>query len=130
MGIFRMAGMSEKPITWMGDSRKRLRELPKDVCRDVGIALHWAQQGRVHSTAKPMKGSLRDVMEIVSDFDGDTFRVMYTTRIGDELYVLHAFQKKSKRGAATPQHEVDLIENRLKAAKQLHAERSGKRDKR
>jgi phage-related protein len=79
---------------------------------------------------KPMKGSLRGVMEIVSDFDGDTFRVMYTTRIGDELYVLHAFQKKSKRGAATPQHEVDLIENRLKAAKQLHAERSVKRDKR
>jgi phage-related protein len=125
-----MAGMSEKPITWMGDSRKRLRELPKDVRQDVGIALHWAQQGRVHPTAKPMKGSLRGVMEIVSDFDGDTFRVMYTTRIGDELYVLHAFQKKSKRGAATPQHEVDLIENRLRDAQQLHTQRSRARNKR
>jgi phage-related protein len=77
-----------------------------------------------------MKGSLREVTEIVSDFDGDTFRAMYTTRIGSEVYVLHAFQKKSKKGAATPQHELDVIESRLKAAKQVHAQRREARDKR
>lgn len=122
--------MSEKPIIWMGSSKKYLRELPKEVRQDIGVALLWAQQGRKHSAAKPMKGGLREVTEIVSDFDGDTFRAMYTTRIGSEVYVLHAFQKKSKKGAATPQHELDVIESRLKAAKQLHAHRSEARDKR
>lgn len=125
-----MAGTTQKPIIWMGSSKKDLREFPKEVRQDIGVALHWAEQGRVHSTAKPMKGSLRDVTEIVSDFDGDTFRAMYTTRIGDEVYVLHAFQKKSKKGIATPQHELDVIEGRLKAARQVHAHRSGGRSKR
>lgn len=125
-----MAGTPQKPIIWMGSSKKDLREFPKEVRQDIGVALHWAEQGRVHSTAKPMKGSLRDVTEIVSDFDGDTFRAMYTTRIGDEVYVLHAFQKKSKKGIATPQHELDVIEGRLKAARQVHAHRSGGRSKR
>jgi phage-related protein len=84
----------------------------------------------MHSAAKPMKGNLRDVTEIVSDHDGDTFRAMYTTRIGDEVYVLHAFRKNSKKGSATPQHELGVIENRLQAARQWHAQRSGGRDKR
>jgi phage-related protein len=122
--------MTEKPITWMGSSQRDLREFPKEVRQDIGVALHWAQQGRVHSAAKPMKGSLRTVMEIVSDFDGDAFRAMYTTRIGDEIYVLHAFQKKSKKGIATPTPELDVIESRLKTARQLHAQRSEARGKR
>jgi phage-related protein len=70
------------------------------------------------------------VIEIVSDHDGDTFRAMYTTRIGDEIYVLHAFQKKSKKGIATPQHELDMIESRLKAARQWHAWKTGEKEKR
>ena len=77
-----------------------------------------------------MKGSLRTVMEIVSDFDGGTFRAMYTTRIGDEIYVLHAFQKKSKKGIATPKPDLDVIESRLKTARQLHAQRGEARGKR
>jgi len=125
-----MAGMSEKPIIWMGSSKKDLREFPKEVRQDIGVALHWVQQGRVHSAAKPMRDSLREVTEIVSDCDGDTFRAMYTTRIGSEVYVLHAFQKKSKKGSTTPRHELDVIESRLKAAKQLHAQWSETRDKR
>jgi len=122
--------MTDKPITWMGSSQRDVREFPKEVRQDIGVALHWAQQGRVHAAAKPMKGSLRTVMEIVSDFDGNTFRAMYTTRIGDDVYVLHAFQKKSKKGMATPQQELDVIESRLKAARRLHAQRSEARDKR
>jgi phage-related protein len=77
-----------------------------------------------------MKGNLREVTEIVSDYDGDAFRAMYTTRIGDEVYVLHTFQKKSKKGIATPQHELDVIESRLKAARQLHAQRASGKQKR
>ena len=125
-----MTELTRKSIIWVGSSKKDLREFPKEVRQDIGIALHWAQQGRVHSAAKPMRGSLREVTEIVSDCDGDTFRAMYTTRIGSEVYVLHAFQKKSKKGSTTPRHELDVIESRLKAAKQLHAQWSETRDKR
>lgn len=116
-----MADEARKPIVWMGSSQKDLREFPADVRRDIGTALYWAETGRIHSTAKRMKGALRDVTEIVSDHDGDTYRAMYSTRIGDSVYVLHAFQKKSKRGTATPQHELEVIENRLRAARR-HAE--------
>lgn len=119
-----------KPITWMGSSKKDLRAFPQEVRREVGTALFWAEHGQLHPAAKPMKGNLREVTEIVSDYEGDTFRAMYTTRIGDEVYVLHAFQKKSKKGVATPQHELDVIEGRLKAARQLHARRASGRQKR
>lgn len=119
-----------KPITWMGSSKKDLRAFPQEVRREVGTALFWAEHGQLHPAAKPMKGNLREVTEIVSDCEGDTFRAMYTTRIGDEVYVLHAFQKKSKKGVATPQHELDVIEGRLKAARQLHARRASGRQKR
>jgi len=115
-------------MTWMGSSKKDLREFPAEVRREIGTALFWAEQGQLHPAAKPMKGYLRDVMEIVSDCEGDAFRAMYTTRIGDEVYVLHAFQKKSKKGIATPQHELDVIEGRLKAARQLHARRASGRE--
>lgn len=119
-----------KPITWMGSSKKDLRVFPQEVRREIGTALFWAEHGQLHPAAKPMKGNLREVTEIVSDCEGDTFRAMYTTRIGDEVYVLHAFQKKSKKGIATPQHELDVIEGRLKAARQLHARRASGRQKR
>lgn len=119
-----------KPITWMGSSKKDLRAFPQEVRREVGTALFWAEHGQLHPAAKPMKGNLREVTEIVSDYEGDTFRAMYTTRIGDEVYVLHAFQKKSKKGVATPQHELDVIQGRLKAARQLHARRASGRQKR
>lgn len=129
MGIFSMAKASLKPIIWMGDSKKVICELPKAVRREVGVALFWAEQGTTHPASKPMKGALQGVTEIVSDYDGDTFRAMYTTRIGREIYVLHVFQKKSKRGKETPKPDVDLITSRLKAAKAIHAQRMKKGDK-
>jgi phage-related protein len=125
-----MAGMPRKPIVWVGSSLKDVQGFPKVVKRDVGTALDWAETGRLHPSARRMHGHLRDVIEIVSDHDGDTFRAMYTTRIGDEIYVLHAFQKKSKKGIATPQHELDVIESRLKAARHWHAGKSREKEKR
>jgi phage-related protein len=87
--------------------------------RRVGGALWEAQIGRTAPYAKPLKGfGDAGVLEIVDDFDGDTFRAVYTVRFAKAVYVLHAFQKKSKRGAATPRTELDLIDQRLRRARE------------
>jgi phage-related protein len=110
-----------KDLVWMGSSRRDLADLPPEVRYDMGVALFWAQKGSTHPAAKPMQGSLlRGVTEIVADHDGDTYRAMYTTKIGEVIYVLHAFQKKSKRGIATPKADIDLIVKRLKDAREHH----------
>jgi len=91
--------------------------MPEDVKDEFGYAISEAQAGRASGHATPMKGNLREVTEVRSDNDGDTYRVMYTTRLGGSVYVLDAFQKKSKSGRATPQADIDRIVQRLKAAK-------------
>ena len=108
-----------KPIRWVGSSKEDLRQFPEEVRRRVGGALWDAQLGRKAPYAKPLKGfGGASVLEIVEDFDGDTFRAVYTVRFAGAIYVLHAFQKKSKRGIATPKTELNLIEQRLKRAKE------------
>lgn len=110
---------SPKPVRWTGSSKDDLSEFPEDVRRRVGGAIWEAQIGRKAPYAKPLKGfGDAGVLEIVDDFDGDTFRAVYTVRFAKAVYVLHAFQKKSKRGTTTPQAELDLIEQRLKRAKE------------
>lgn len=90
----------------------------------MGFALYEAQRGGRHPSAKPLVGFKgTGVLEIVDDYDGDTYRVVYTIRLGDCIYVLHAFQKKSHKGASTPKHEIDLIRQRLATARRLQAER-------
>jgi len=108
-----------KPVRWVGSSKQNLSGFPEDVRRRVGGALWEAQIGRKAPYAKPLKG-FGDVavLEIVDDFDGDTFRAVYTVRFANAVYVLHAFQKKSKRGIATPKAELDLIDRRLKRARE------------
>ena len=92
---------------------------PEAVRRRVGGALWEAQVGRKARYAKPLKGfGDASVLEIVDDFDGDTFRAIYTVRFTKAVYVLHAFQKKSKHGIATPKTELDLIDKRLKRARE------------
>jgi phage-related protein len=109
-----------KPVRWIGRSRDDLRSFPRDVQR-VGGALWDAQIGRKAPFAKPLKGfGGASVLEIVDDFDGDTYRAVYTVRFARVVYVLHAFQKKSKRGIATPRAELDLIAQRLKRAKEAY----------
>ena len=108
-----------KPVRWVGGSKEDLREFPEDVRRRVGGALWDAQIGRKAPYVKPMKGfGGAGVLEIVDDFDGDTYRAVYTVRFAGAVYVLHAFQKNSRRGIATPKAELDLIEQRLKRAKE------------
>ena len=115
-----------REIKWVGSSLDDLKEFPEEVMNDIGYALRQAQQGSKSDIAKPLKGIDSGVMEIVSDYDKNTFRAVYTVKIGEFIYVLHCFQKKSNKGISTPKHEIDLIKQRLKAAKQLAKE--GKKD--
>lgn len=106
-----------KSVLWMGSSRKDLRACPEAVQDTIGYALYLAQIGGKHAQAKPMKGFTgAGVLEVVEDHDGETYRAVYTVRFKSTVYILHVFQKKSKRGAATPKPEIDLIKKRLQTA--------------
>lgn len=114
--------METKPLHFMGASRKDLRTMPKGARMKVGDALFEAQNGEKADAAKPLKGfSGAGVLEVVADHDGDTYRAVYTVRFRAAVYVLHCFQKKSKRGIATPKKEFELIERRLAEARDYHA---------
>ena len=104
-----------RPLLWEGSSKKDFKEFPVPVQKDMGVALFVVQLGRTPDSSKPWKGLGPGVYELVEDHRGDAFRAVYTVRVGDAVHVLHAFQKKSKSGIATPQPDVDLIEKRLKA---------------
>jgi phage-related protein len=108
-----------KPIYWVGPTLKELRSFPEEVRGAIGYTLELAQRGEKSDKAKPLKGFRgASVMEIVADHDGDTWRAVYTVEIADAVYVLHCFQKKSKKGMATPKAEINLIKGRLKSARE------------
>jgi len=108
---------TQKPVEWIGSSKEDLREFPREVRRVMGQAIDDAQHGGENPAVKALKGfGGRGVLEVVDDFDGDTYRAVYTVKFVGVVYVLHAFQKKSKKGIATPQREIDLIKARLKRA--------------
>ncbi len=106
-----------KKLQWVGNSLKQLKKFPKLVQQEMGYALHVAQQGGAYRTVKRLKG-YRGVYEIISDYQTDTYRVMYVLAVSDSIYVLHAFQKKSKKGIKTPKEEMSVIDERLKLLKQ------------
>jgi len=108
-----------KPLFWIASSKYRLREFPEDVKDAMGFALYQAQIGGKHVSAKPLKGfGGAGVLEIIEDDNGSTFRGVYTVKFAGAVYVLDAFQKKSKRGAKTPPGDIDRIKKRLKAAEE------------
>ena len=117
-----MIGMGQeyeiKPLVWVGTSHEDLKAFPSEVQDEMGYALYVAQIGDKHPKAKPLKG-FSGIMEIRSDYASNTYRAVYTTKIGDVIYVLHAFQKKSKRGIETPRREINRIKRRLKIALDL-----------
>jgi phage-related protein len=115
-----------KPVRWVASSKEDLSDFPIEVRRRVGGALWEAQLGLKPAYAKPLKGfGGAGVLEIADDFDGDTYRAVYTVRFAGAVYVLHAFQKKSKHGIATPKRELDLIERRLTRAKEDYEQWQG-----
>jgi phage-related protein len=118
-----MAEPSPKPVIWLGNTLEELRAFPQDVRDEVGYALYLAQVGEKYQRAKPLKGFGPGILEVVSDHRGDTYRAVYTVRFAGRVYVLHVFQKKSKKGAATPQSDIELVRQRLKRAAELDKER-------
>jgi phage-related protein len=103
-----------KKFAWLADSRARVKSFPAGVQDDIGYALYAAQLGEMSPKAKPLHGLGSGVMEIVANDESGTWRAVYTVSIGDLIYVVHAFQKKSKIGIATPKAEMDLVRQRLK----------------
>lgn len=115
-----------KPCIFVGASRRELQALPDEVRGEFGHALYEAQCGGTPVAAKPLKGfGGRGVLEIVENFDGSTYRAVYTVRFEGVLYVLYAFQKKSTSGIATPQRQFDLIRQRLRQAEAIHRATKG-----
>lgn len=108
---------------FIANSREMMAEFPEPVKSKMGYALRFAQCGLKHEHAKPFKGSGSGVFEIVEDFSGDTYRAVYVVRLKHGIYVLHAFQKKSKKGIKTPQKEINLIKARLKIAQEMDDEK-------
>jgi phage-related protein len=110
-----------RPVAWIGSSKANLSAFPEEVKDSIGYALYVAQQGGKHRDTKPLRGfGGAGILEIIDDFDGDTYRAVYTVRFAGRVYVLHVFQKKSKTGIKTPKAEINLIRLRLKRAEEEH----------
>lgn len=116
----------ERPLDWVGSSKKDFLAFPEAVKDVMGYAFGLAQLGGKHPAAKPWKGQGPGVFELVERHDGSTYRAVYTVRFKEVVYALHAFQKKSPKGIKTTKLDVDLIERRLKAAQQDYEARYGK----
>ena len=110
-----------KPVVRIGSSHENWRAFPDDAQDVLGYALHLAQCGEKAGNAKPLTGFKgASVLEITDDYNSDTYRAVYTVKLQGVVYVLHVFQKKSKKGFATPKSHIQLIEQRLKKAKEYH----------
>jgi phage-related protein len=120
---------SARPLLWIASSRRDYRKFPSRVQDNFGFELFLAQTGQHPPSAKPLRGLGSGTIELVEDFDGDTYRAVYTVHFAEAIYVLHAFKKKSKRGIKTPQRDIDLIVKRLKDAEHDHAQRFRKENK-
>lgn len=112
-----------KPLDFVANSRKDLQEFPTPARKAVGRALMAAQMGFKPEQAKPLKGfGGAGVLEVVEDYNTDTYRAVYTVKFEKAVYVLHCFQKKSKSGIATPKQDIELIKQRLKMAEAKYKE--------
>jgi phage-related protein len=120
---YRVQPMSPKPLKWVGSSRESLGRFPGPVRREFGYALYLAQLGMSGLNVKALKGfGGAGVLQVVASHHGDTYRVVYTVAFAKAVFVLHAFQKKSKRGSTTPRKEIELIRSRLAVAERAYCE--------
>ena len=114
-----------RPVEWVSSSKVDLKRFPEPVQDRMGFAIYQAQTGLQHHDAKPLKGFGSGVLEVVARHDGDTFRAVYTVRFQAAVYVLHAFQKKARRGIATPKKDLDLVRRRLRVAERHYRDTHG-----
>jgi phage-related protein len=105
-----------RPLRWVGSSKRDYGRFPARVQDNLGFALFLVQTGQHPPSAKPLRGLGSGVVELVEDYDGDSYRAVYTVRFSKVVYVLHAFVKKSKRGIKTPKTDIDLIKQRIRDA--------------
>jgi phage-related protein len=116
-----------KRLLWLGSSRRDVKAFPSEVKDVLGYALYQAQIRGKAPSAKPLAGfGGAGVLEIVEDYKTDTYRAVYTLKFSESVYVLHAFQKKSKKGIATPKPDIDLIKRRLRAAEEDYKTRQNR----
>ena len=108
-----------RPVSWIRAALKEFETFPEGVRSICLAALTIAADGGKSDVAKPMRGLGSGVFEIALPFKGDAFRVVYVVQAGDEIWVVHAFQKKSNQGIKTPQREIDLIKDRLRRLKEM-----------
>ena len=108
-----------RPVRWMGNSKKKLLKFPPEVMKVIGDELQFIQFGGMPKDAKPFKGVGGGVFEIAIKYDKEAYRTVLAVQLGNYIYVLHTFQKKSKKGISTPKEDVDLIKQRLKEAKEI-----------
>lgn len=116
----REAPQTSKPIVWLGDSLEKISNFPMTVKKELGYALRQTQMGATHPNAKPLHGNLSGVMEIGANDVSGTYRAVYTAKLAGTIYVLHCFQKKSKKGIATLKRDLLIIQARLKLARETH----------
>jgi phage-related protein len=115
--VANVEAVAPKSVVWVGSSKENLRAFPDPVQKSVGYGLWFAQIGSKHPNAKVLRGfGGAGVVEIIEDWEGNTYRAVYTVKFGDFVYVLHCFQKKSKRGTQTPQADMALVRSRLRLA--------------
>jgi phage-related protein len=118
-----------KPLHWVGPSRDDIRAMPEEVKDEFGHALDQAQAGEKHPRAKPLKGfGGAGILEVVTDDATGTCRAVYTVKFSGAVYVLHVFQKKSRKGISTPKEEIERVKQRLKVAKRHHEEHYEKKE--
>lgn len=110
--------MEIKKLSWVGSAKADLKSFPEEVQDEIGYSLYEIQMGEFPSNGKILHG-FKGVLEIISNFDKNTYRVIYATKLGKTIYVLHSFQKKSKQGSKTPREELALIKHRLYLARRI-----------
>jgi phage-related protein len=108
-----------RPVSWIKPALNQFRSFPESAQSAFLVALTIAAEGGKADIAKPLQGLGSGVFEIALAFKGDAFRVVYAVQLAEEIWVVHAFQKKSTKGIKTPKHEIDLIKNRLKTLKEM-----------
>jgi phage-related protein len=116
----------EKPLYWVGATKRDLMAFPDVVRDEIGAALSVAQFGGKHAKAKPWKGEGPGVLEVVEDHRSNTYRAVYTVRFEGTVYALHAFEKKSPKGIRTARSDIQLVGQWLKAAREDYEARHGK----
>jgi phage-related protein len=126
MAMARPLSKGERPLDWVGSSKRDFLSFPDPVKDEMGNALGLAQFGGKHPSAKPWKGQGPGIFELVEDHEGNAYRAVYAVRFKEVVYVLHAFQKESPKGIETAQLDVDPIERRLKIAQQDYEARYAK----